>query len=160
MVRVIVADVTVSAEPSVQAPPTPLNVISAPNATPLVVTVLPVVVALKVVVPVYVRVRLVAGKERLPDTVNPILVPASVIVKSRPDAVKSLQSRGEFAIVTIKLPPASLPASKITLSAAVGTDAPLAPPEDADQFAVFVELQEPVPPTQYLLRYHRVAISI
>lgn len=32
----------------------------------------------------------------------------------------------------------------------VGTDAPLAPPEDADQFVVLLVFQVPVPPTQYL----------
>jgi hypothetical protein len=78
-----------------------------------------------------------------------MLVPARVIVPSRPDAVKSAQTLGEFAIVTVKLPvPTFEFTSKNTLSDPVGTDAPVAPPEDADQFAVFVELQEPVPPTQ------------
>jgi hypothetical protein len=41
--------------------------------------------------------------------------------------------------------------SKNTLSAAVGTDAPLAPPDVADQLVVVVLSQVPVPPTQYLL---------
>jgi hypothetical protein len=51
--------------------------------------------------------------------------PASVIVPSKPDAVKSLQTLGEFAIVTVKLPvPIFEVALKNTLSAAVGTDAP------------------------------------
>jgi len=91
---------------------------------------------------------LVAGNVRLPDTVN-ALPPASVIVPSRPDAVKSLQTLGESAIVTVN---AVIPtfefASKNTLSDAVGTDAPPAPPDDADQLAVLVLLQEPVPRIQ------------
>ena len=49
-----------NADPSVQPPPAPLKSTGPPNATPLVVTVLPVVVALNVVVPVYVRVKFVA----------------------------------------------------------------------------------------------------
>jgi hypothetical protein len=77
-----------------------------------------------------------------------MLAPASVIVKSRPLIVMSLQTRGVFAIVTVKIPPESLPASKNTLSAAVGTEAPEAPPELAAQLAVLVLLHDPVPPTQ------------
>ena len=40
--------------------------------------------------------------------------------------------------------------SKITLSAAVGTDAPEPPPEDEDQLVVDEVFHVPVPPTQYL----------
>ena len=123
-----------NALPSVHAPPTPSKVTAPPKATPLVVTVLPVVVALNVVVPVYVAEKFVAGNVRLPDTVNPILVPASVIVPSRPDAVKLLHTLGVVAIVTVNAPvPTFELASKNTLSVAVGTDAPVAPPEDVDQ---------------------------
>ena len=39
---------------------------------------------------------------------------------------------------------------KNMLSAAVGTDAPGAPPDVADQFAVLEVFQVPEPPTQYL----------
>jgi hypothetical protein len=113
--------------------------------------VLPVVVALNVVKPVYVLVRFVGGNERLPDTVKPILFPASVIVPSRPLIVKFLQTLGEADMVTVKFPvPVFELASKNTLSAAVGTEAPLTPPEEADHLVVLDELQEPVPPTQYL----------
>jgi len=49
-----------NALPSVQPPPTPLKSTDPVKLTPLVVTVLPVVVALNVVVPVYVRVKFVA----------------------------------------------------------------------------------------------------
>jgi len=45
---------------------------------------------------------------------------------------------------------ALLAESKNTLSAAVGTDAPLAPPEDALQCVVLDASHVPAPPTQYL----------
>jgi hypothetical protein len=38
--------------------------------------------------------------------------------------------------------------SKITLSEVVGTEAPLDPPEEVDQFVVLVVFQVPEPPTQ------------
>jgi hypothetical protein len=112
--------------------------------------VLPVVVALNVVNE-YVVEKFVAGNVRLPDTVKPIPVPASVIAPSRPDAVKSLHTLGEFAIVTVNAVANTFEfASKNTLSDAVGTDAPPTPPDDADQLVVLVESQVPVPRTQYL----------
>jgi hypothetical protein len=133
----------------VHSPPTPLKVTDEPNATPLVVMVLPVVVALNVVVPLYVRVKFVAGQNNDPLTVNPILVPASVIAPSRPDAVKSAQTLGEFAIVTVNAVANTFElASKNTLSDAVGTDAPPAPPDEADQLTVLVLSQVPVPRIQ------------
>lgn len=55
-VRVVQA----KALPNVQLPPTPLKVTAEPKPTPFVVIVLPVVVALNVVVPVYVRLKFVA----------------------------------------------------------------------------------------------------
>jgi hypothetical protein len=59
--------VTVSALPNVQPPPTPSNTTDPPvSVTPFVVTVWPVVVAANVMAPVYVRVRLAAGKVRPP----------------------------------------------------------------------------------------------
>jgi hypothetical protein len=93
----------------------------------------------------------VAGKKRLPDIVNPVppVAPASVITPSRPEIVKSLQTLGLFWRVTVNgLVPTFELASKNTLSDAVGTDAPPAPPEDADQLTVLVLLQEPVPRIQ------------
>jgi hypothetical protein len=76
-------------------------------------------------------------------------VPASVIVPSRPDAVKSLHTLGEFAIVTVNaVTPTFEFASKNTLSDAVGTDAPPAPPDEADQLTVLVASHVPVPRTQ------------
>ena len=41
--------------------------------------------------------------------------------------------------------------SKVTVSEEVGTEAPPAPPEVADQFVVVEASQFPVPPTQNLL---------
>jgi hypothetical protein len=70
-------------------------------------------------------------------------------VPSKPDAVKSLQTLGEFAIVTVNAPvPTFEFASKNTLSDAVGTDAPPTPPDDVDQLVVLVESHVPVPRIQ------------
>jgi hypothetical protein len=78
-----------------------------------------------------------------------MLAPARVITPSRPDAVKSLHTLGVVAIVTVNaVVPTFEFASKNTLSAAVGTDAPPAPPDDADQLVVLVESQVPVPRIQ------------
>ena len=144
----VIAPTPVNAVPNAQDPLTLLNV-TAPRETPLVVIVLPVVVALNVVAPEYERVKFVDGNVKLPDTVNPILVPARVIVPSKPDAVKSLQTLGVFAIVTVNAVANTFEfASKNTLSAAVGTDAPPAPPDVADQLVVLVESHVPVPRTQ------------
>jgi hypothetical protein len=52
--------VQTKALPNAQLPPTPLKVTAPPKATPLVVTVFPVVVALNVVMPVYVAEKFVA----------------------------------------------------------------------------------------------------
>lgn len=60
LVNVSEPPVSWSALPSAQAPPTPLKVTAEPKPTPFVVIVLPVVVALNVVVPVYVRLKFVA----------------------------------------------------------------------------------------------------
>jgi hypothetical protein len=75
--------------------------------------------------------------------------PASVIAPSRPDAVKSLQTLGVLAIVTVNaVVPTFEFASKNTLSAAVGTEKPPSPPDEADQLVVLVESHVPVPRTQ------------
>ena len=138
-----------SALPKAHSPPMPLKV-TVVRVAPFVVTVLPVVVALKVVKPKYVRLKFVVGKNKLPDTFNAVpLLPASVIAPSRPDAVKSLQTLGEFAIVTVNAVANTFElASKNTLSDAVGTDAPPAPPDDVDQLAVLVASHVPVPRIQ------------
>lgn len=57
--------------------------------------------------------------------------------------VQSKPAQGATAVI-VQVPPA-LPASKKTASADVGTDAPPAPPLEADQLAVFVVSQLPVP---------------
>ena len=93
----------VNALPNDQPPPTPLKLPEI-KTLPWVVIVLPVVVALNVVVPVYVREKFVVCQNNDPLTVNPIFEPARVIIPSRPDAVKSLQTLGVSAIVTVKLP--------------------------------------------------------
>jgi hypothetical protein len=138
-----------NALPKDQAPPAPLKTTVTPAEIPLVVIVLPVVVALNVFVPELVRVKFVVGQNNDPLTVKLMLAPARVITPSRPDAVKSLQTRGVFAIVTVNAPvPTFELTSKNTLSDAVGTDAPPAPPEDADQLVVVVESHVPVPRIQ------------
>ena len=136
--------------PRDQPPPTPSKLPEI-KVFPLVVTVLPVVVALNVVVPLYERVKFVVGQNNDPLTVKPMLVPASVIVPSRPDAVKSLHTLGVFAIVTVNAVANTFEfASKNTLSDAVGTENPPAPPLVSDQLTVLVASQVPVPRTQYL----------
>ena len=53
--------------------------------------------------------------------------------------------------------------SKNTESDAVGTAAPLEPPEEADQFVVDDVFQVPVPPTQYLFAINyscRIEVSM
>ena len=81
-----------------------------------------------------------------------------VIAPSKPDAVKFAQlAITPPTAVTVNAPVPTLElASKITSSADVGALAPLAPPEDADQFAVEVESQLPEPPTQYLVAIYKV----
>jgi hypothetical protein len=67
------------------------------------------------------------------------LTPERVNDTARPAAVAA----------TVHVPEPEL-ALKNTLSADVGAEAPPAPPDVADQFAVLVLSQVPVPPTQYL----------
>lgn len=141
----IVILLTVNALPSVHAPPTPLSVMSAAIDVPLVVMVLPVVVALNVIAPVDVHVVPVF-KDMLPEIANVGDVP-SANVQPVTDVVISKQVK---APVIVTVPAAPDPESKNTLSDAVGTDAPDAPPEDADQFVVEDVFHVPAPPTQYL----------
>jgi hypothetical protein len=64
----------------------------------------------------------------------------------------------EVEIVTVNAPvPTFELASKITLSTDVGTLAPLAPPDVADQLVVDEVFQVPVPLTQYLSAITRFA---
>jgi hypothetical protein len=74
---------------------------------------------------------------------------ANVITPSRPDAKKSLQTLGVFAIVTVNaVVPTFEFASKYTSSAAVGTEKPPSPPDESDQLAVLVASHVPVPRIQ------------
>ena len=148
-VNVFVAPI-VSAEPSVQAPPTPFSVVATPIVTPLVVIVLPVVVALNVNVPaVFVTEKLVAWLVHEPDTVSVDEAIASVIAPSNAvglPTLKSLQSAPETVTVNAPVPVFEL-ASKNTLSTAVGADAPAVPPELVAQLAVLAADHVPLPPT-------------
>ena len=107
--------------------------------TALVVMVF-AVVALKVIVPVALQIVPVTS-DMLPEIASvPVLVnvtvPAETVISRHVSAP---------VIVTVYVPAWS----KKTLSVAVGTDAPDAPPDDADQLVVLLVFQVPVPPTQY-----------
>ena len=95
----VIAPVEVRALPSVHSPPAPLNVIGPPNETPLVVSVFPVVVALKLTVPALVQV-VPASKVIDPLTTN-VVEPAKVTVPA--DKVISRQT-GDPAKVTVYVP--------------------------------------------------------
>ena len=137
----LIFDIEVKALPSVQYPPTPLNVTAPDNVVPLVVTVLPVVVALNVTVPVELQtVPAISDIEPLIASVG--VVPVANVTAPK-DTVISKQVSAPV-MVTVYVPAWS----KNTLSAEVGTDAPLAPPGDADQFAVLDVFHVPAPPTQ------------
>jgi len=116
--------------------------------TPLVVIVLPVVVALNVIVPLLLHTVPVSNVKdpltvREGDTPFAKVTVPAVTVRSK--QVNPLDN------VTVYVPVRS----KNTESAAVGADAPLAPPGVADQLVVEVVLQVPEPPTQYLLAMFR-----
>jgi len=103
-----------------------------------------------VIVPVVLNVNVpvadhvvVADKVMLPEIVK---VPVDVNVQVAPVVVSDLQTN---APVNVIVGEPELPLTK-TSSAAVGTDAPLEPPEVADQFVVDDVFQVPLPPTQYL----------
>jgi len=69
--------------------------------------------------------------------VNPMAEPARVITPSMADASKFKQTLDEVAIVTVNaVTPVLDRESNITLSAAVGTDAPAVPPELVAQLVV------------------------
>ena len=142
-VSVVVAErLNVNVLPNIQLPPTPLNVTEVDDiVVPLVVIVLPVVVALNVIAPVAFQ-NVPATSDILPDTAS---VPVLLKVTVPADTVISKQSNAPV-IVTVYV----LAWSKNTESAAVGTLAPLGPPEVADHTVVLVVFQVPVPPTQYL----------
>jgi hypothetical protein len=97
------------------------------------------------------------------DSVNPLSVIVPVVSVNVPAAVQSvavpdndklmsalstvvLRETAVDATVTVAAVPEF--ASNVTVSAFVGADAPLPPPEVADQFVVEVLFQVPEPPTQ------------
>jgi hypothetical protein len=97
-----------------------------------------------------VHVNVYDCKSNVPDdnVKAPVLVnaaPNCKIILPPNDAVIAPQFGVVAFVVTV---PAPESASKVTVSAVVGTEAPPAPPVVADQFAVLVELHVPVPPTQ------------
>jgi hypothetical protein len=114
------------------------------NTTPLVVIVLSAnIITLVVALQVVVADRVILPKIfSRPDAINWQVAPVVVI-----DLQSALLFREKRGNVMVGEPDA---ASTITSSANVGTEAPLAPPEVADQFVVPVSLQVPEPPTQYL----------
>jgi hypothetical protein len=85
-------------------------------------------------------------KLKLPLTVNDGDVPIAN-VHPVTDVVMSKQVKAPVIVTVLGVPEEAL---KNTLSEAVGTAAPPAPPEVKDQFVVVVVSQVPAPPTQYL----------
>jgi hypothetical protein len=61
--------------------------------------------------------------------------------------IVSVEQVAPAAVVQVPVPDAE---SKMTASLAVGTEAPGAPPDVADQFRTFIVFHVPEPPTQYL----------
>jgi hypothetical protein len=122
----------VNAPPSVHPPPTPLKVNPVLIDTPFVVTVFPVVVAVKVVLPAFEKV-VPECKVNDPAMFNPPPVPAIVTPDTLIDKSKQFIL---FATPELTVNGAPLFASKMTLSVAVGADAPLAPPDVVAQFVV------------------------
>jgi hypothetical protein len=138
-------NVTVRVAPVVNAlkschePPTPSKVIGQLNVVPLEVIVF-AVVAVNVSAPVadHVGVTLVIDTDPAM-----LIVPVLENVTAPAETLKSRQFRAPVK-VTVYVPAWS----KNTLSAEVGTDAPLAPPGEADQFVVLLVFHVPEPPTQ------------
>jgi hypothetical protein len=104
-----------------------------------------------VIVPVARNVNVpVADQVVVDDSVMPPEidnVPVDVNVQVAPVVVKDKQTNAPVSVIVGE--PEAL--SIITASAAVGTEAPLEPPEAVDQLVVDDVFQVPVPPTQYLL---------
>jgi hypothetical protein len=137
----VLADANVRALPSVTVPPLASIVTGPDTETPLVVTVL---VALIVMVPEELQV-VVADKVNEPAQFNVGVVPVAN-VNDDPVVVILLQANAPVMVI---VPDPEL-ALKNTSSAVVGTEAPVDPPDVADQLAVEEVFQVPVPPTQYL----------
>jgi len=126
---------------NVHPPPTPLKTNDWFAAEPFVSIVFPVVVALNVMVPpVQETVAPAQDNEPLTARDGDVELPNVTV------PVETVKSRHVSAL--LQATPYVPAWSKNTESAAVGTDAPLAPPDDADQFAVDTVFHVPVPPTQ------------
>ena len=106
-----------------------------------VIIVFPVVVELKVIAPVADHV-VTLDNDMLPEIAK---VPVELNIQ--PVTVTDML-RHASAPVIVTVPATPELELKKTLSAAVGTDAPLAPPDVADHLAVDVVSQVPAPPTQ------------
>ena len=142
-------DALVKLSCKVQPPPTPLKTIcGAPKDVPLLVIVLPVVVAAKVKTEPE-TVKFVEGKVQLPKIDK--LVLSSVIAPSNastPVPKLMLLHTAEIALTVNDPVPTLEFLSKITSSADVGKPAPPLPPELVAQRVVELAFQVPVPPTQ------------
>lgn len=79
--------------------------------------------------------------------IGPLAAKSSVPVKA--PAVSETRESPLTADATVTTPPPDEPL-KVTSSPVVGAEAPLAPPDVADQFVVEDKSQVPVPPTQNL----------
>jgi len=135
--------------PSVHPPPTPLKIKALVIVLPFVLTKKPVVVAVKVIELVALQVMPVLGNDKLPYTLKAV-EPAIVTL---PEVGPAIVIDAQVEVVNVQVYAVAFEALlKTTSSVDVGTEAPPAPPEVADQCVVVVS-QEPVPPTQY-----RVAI--
>jgi hypothetical protein len=129
--------------PKVQPPPAPLKVTEA--LTALVapnVTVLPVVVELKVIVPFLFAPQVAAELFQLPETVKAVLLEASNITV--PDVQVKFKHNPPLSAIVGE--PERL--STITSSAAVGFAAVAVPPDEVANFELPVAVQLPEPPTQ------------
>jgi hypothetical protein len=133
-------DVVVSAPPNVLVTPFPFTVTLHDKVLPLVVVV---PVPENLISPVADQVVLAT----IVKLVEQLIVPVDVNVNALEPVVFRLRQLSAPVNVTVPVPERL---SNITSSAIVGTDAPPAPPEVADQFVVDVVFQVPVPPRQYL----------
>ena len=130
-----------NASASVQPPPVPLKLTLPGSVLPAEVIVLPTAVAAKVNAPEKLN-TVVEVSANDPLTASVGVVPlAKVTVPA-----ETVKSRHRSAPVMVTVYVAAW--SKNTESAAVGTDAPPAPPEMVDQLVVDVVFHVPVPPTQ------------
>jgi hypothetical protein len=138
----------VNALPNVHPPPTPVK-LTGFTVTPLVVIVHPVVVAANCMVLPAVQVTPVAAIVRLPQTLKTPLLATVTLPEAGPEIDRLRQDTATALLEIVTVYAVRFDSvSKNTSSLRVGTDAPLAPPDKADQLVVEVVSQPPVPPTQ------------